>query len=214
MIDSGMGAGRRSPSRRDQKKEQTRVDLIRAAVELFRERGYENTSVEDIVERAGYSRSTFFRYFGLKEDVVFGNIPDRIAGLQARLAAADPNRDPLEVAREEVTHEIINISALAPELEAECAALWFAEPALRHHYFEFALQVEEALTVFFGKVWGVDPEVTPECRVVAIAMVGVGRAARGGPRSDMGASAILDSLNRGFKVLTAGLRSAGQRPAT
>ena len=45
--------------------------LIASAFALFDERGFERCTVEDIVEHAGVSRTTFFRYFPSKEDVMF-----------------------------------------------------------------------------------------------------------------------------------------------
>jgi AcrR family transcriptional regulator len=48
------------------------MDAIRrAALELFSERGYDAVSVTDIAERAEVGRTTFFRYFGDKQEVLF-----------------------------------------------------------------------------------------------------------------------------------------------
>ena len=46
--------------------------LERAAVELFVERGFEQTTVTQIAERAGLTQRTFFRYFADKREVLFG----------------------------------------------------------------------------------------------------------------------------------------------
>lgn len=46
--------------------------LVVAALELFEERGYENTTVIEIAERAGLTKSTFFRHFPDKREVLFG----------------------------------------------------------------------------------------------------------------------------------------------
>lgn len=46
--------------------------LALAALELFAERGYENTTVIDIAQRAGLTKSTFFRHFPDKREVLFG----------------------------------------------------------------------------------------------------------------------------------------------
>ena len=46
--------------------------LAEAALELFAERGYENTTVLDIAKRAGLAKSTFFRHFQDKREVLFG----------------------------------------------------------------------------------------------------------------------------------------------
>jgi AcrR family transcriptional regulator len=48
-----------------------RERLAEAAFALFVERGYEQTTVDDITERAGLGRTTFFRHYRSKEDVVF-----------------------------------------------------------------------------------------------------------------------------------------------
>jgi AcrR family transcriptional regulator len=57
--------------------------LAEAALELFAERGYENTTVLDIATRAGLAKSTFFRYFSDKREVLFSE-----DALTEQLAAA------------------------------------------------------------------------------------------------------------------------------
>ena len=48
-----------------------RERLAQAAFDLFNERGYEQTTIDDIAERAGLGRATFFRHYRSKEDVIF-----------------------------------------------------------------------------------------------------------------------------------------------
>lgn len=57
-------------SLRDIKKEKTSNDLATAAFELALERGLDGFVVDDIVQRAGYSRRTFANYFSCKEEAV------------------------------------------------------------------------------------------------------------------------------------------------
>jgi AcrR family transcriptional regulator len=52
-----------------------RERLEKAAMELHRERGYDDTSVADIAARAGLIERTFFRYFADKRKVLFGGSP-------------------------------------------------------------------------------------------------------------------------------------------
>lgn len=66
----------------------TRTRLVEAAFELFAEQGYEHTSVDDIAARAGTGRTTFFRYFPSKEDVVFPDHDALLPQVEARLATA------------------------------------------------------------------------------------------------------------------------------
>ena len=67
-----------------------------AALDLFAERGYENTTVIDIAQRAGLTKSTFFRHFQDKREVLFGD--GTMNGLLAEATAAAPaTAAPLDV---------------------------------------------------------------------------------------------------------------------
>jgi AcrR family transcriptional regulator len=69
--------------------------LAVAALDLFAERGYENTTVIDIAQRAGLTKSTFFRHFADKREVLFGDgsMNDLLAGA---IAAAPADATPLD----------------------------------------------------------------------------------------------------------------------
>lgn len=56
-----------SLSRLERKKIRTKELIFQAAVDLFREKGFDNTSVEEITERADVAKGTFFNYFARKE---------------------------------------------------------------------------------------------------------------------------------------------------
>jgi len=70
----------------------TRVDVADIAVRLFHEQGYEATSATQIAEAAGVSRSTFFRQFGSKDDVIFADHDELLEQISAYFAT--PHADP------------------------------------------------------------------------------------------------------------------------
>jgi hypothetical protein len=57
-----------------------RERLERAALALFAEHGYDATTVAQIADRAGLTKSTFFRHFADKREVLFGG-QDFLAGV-------------------------------------------------------------------------------------------------------------------------------------
>ncbi|MCA2229387.1 TetR/AcrR family transcriptional regulator [Nonomuraea aurantiaca] len=105
--------------------------LVAAALELFEERGYEHTTVIEIAERAGLTKSTFFRHFPDKREVLFGG--DTMAGLLAKgIAAAPATATPFEA----VAHAMDAVSreAFTParrEFGARRRAVIAAHPELR-----------------------------------------------------------------------------------
>lgn len=56
---------------RERKQQRVRDAIIEAALDLFAERGFDAVTVSDIAERAEVGRTTFFRYFGDKQEVMF-----------------------------------------------------------------------------------------------------------------------------------------------
>jgi AcrR family transcriptional regulator len=82
---------------RELKKERTKRALEAAALRLFRERGYAETSVAAIAAEAEVSRRTFFRYFRSKEGVVFANAAENAHRLQEAIESEPDGADPLRV---------------------------------------------------------------------------------------------------------------------
>src|SRR6478735_3439609 len=65
--------------------------VVAAALELFATQGFEATSVEQIAQAAGISRSTFFRQFGSKDDVVFADHELLLTELRRQLSRHHDN---------------------------------------------------------------------------------------------------------------------------
>jgi AcrR family transcriptional regulator len=118
------------PGLRERKKARTRAAIREHALRLFREQGYDATTVDQIAEAADVSPSTFFRYFPTKEDVVLQDDVDvlTLGALEAqpsdlppiaafRAAAKDAfgSLDDEELARLQESTELI---LTVPELRA------------------------------------------------------------------------------------------------
>ena len=82
---------------RERKKARTKAAIQQQALRLFREQGYEATTIEQIADAAEFSPSTFFRYFPTKEDVVMYDSldPRMIEAFQAQ----PPDLSPIEALR-------------------------------------------------------------------------------------------------------------------
>jgi AcrR family transcriptional regulator len=116
-------------SLRERKKARTRASIREHALRLFRERGYQATTVEQIAAAAEVSPSTFFRYFPTKEDVVLRDDFDtRMFEAFGRQPASRTPAAALRAALREA------ISTLTPEEWAEfreTTALGLTVPEIR-----------------------------------------------------------------------------------
>ena len=86
-----------SHERRAREKEALRQSILRAAGEVFLERGYDGLSMRQVAERIGYTATTIYLYFKNKDDLLFALLNEGYAELGQRLAAsAAEERDPLQ----------------------------------------------------------------------------------------------------------------------
>jgi AcrR family transcriptional regulator len=128
---------------RERKKARTRAEIQQHAMRLFRDQGYEATTVEQIAAAAEVSPSTFFRYFPTKEDVVVRDDYDRLI-LEA-FRAQTKELSPLQAARAALRELAAMLADSTPEelaLEQERMALQLAVPEIR------ARSIDEFLRTF------------------------------------------------------------------
>ena len=85
---------------------------------LFSERGFDDTTVEDIAREAGVSRRTFFRYFDTKSDVLWHAFDAEVATLRAAFAAAPAEEPLLDAIRTAVVSVNHYTATDMPELRA------------------------------------------------------------------------------------------------
>ena len=70
--------------------------LGQAALELYVERGFEQTTVAEIAQRAGLTERTFFRHFADKREVLFGGAAELQASLVTSVTDAPASSGPME----------------------------------------------------------------------------------------------------------------------
>jgi AcrR family transcriptional regulator len=116
-------------SLRERKKARTRAAIREHALRLFRERGYGDTTVEQIAAAAEVSPSTFFRYFPTKEDVVLrDDFDDRILEAFVRQPAS---LTPVAAIRTAMREAIATLTPAEWEEFREAAELSVRVPEIR-----------------------------------------------------------------------------------
>jgi AcrR family transcriptional regulator len=113
--------------RRERHRAETRERLFRAALKIFAERGYLQTTVEDITEAADLGKGTFFNYFPTKEHVLATLGAERIAAIERALQKA--KKGPVWPVLKELTTDLAGQStASAAMLRAIYAAHASCDP--------------------------------------------------------------------------------------
>ncbi len=155
---------------RERKKARTRASLREHALRLFREQGYQATTVEQIAAAAEVSPSTFFRYFPTKEDVVLQD--DMEVRMMATLAAQPAGLSPVAAIRAAVVGAWESFTPQEWAGIREGAKLSLRVPEIRARTMnEFARNIN-AIAVSVAARAGRQPDDF-EVRVLAGAVVGV-----------------------------------------
>jgi AcrR family transcriptional regulator len=89
---------------------------MRCALRLFADRGYANTSIEDITEAADVGKGTFFNYFETKEHVLDTFGKQRIAKVEAALAEARAGKKSIQLILRHLAHSHAGESPFTPKL--------------------------------------------------------------------------------------------------
>jgi AcrR family transcriptional regulator len=153
---------------RERKKELTRDAIEQAALRLFDERGFDQTSIDDIARDAMVSSRTVRRYFGSKEEIVFAR-PLQILGRIEDLLRGRPEDEALLTSLQAVTTQI----AAGFEDTRQWAIrrrLSDTVPAMGAFYLRTLFIMEDDLRGFVGARLGGGPD-TPIARLVAATTV-------------------------------------------
>ncbi|POX54494.1 TetR family transcriptional regulator [Streptomyces sp. Ru71] len=176
-------------SRREEKAESTprppmRDALVSAAFRLFLERGYEQTTVDDIVALAGVGRRSFFRYFPSKEDVVFPDHERCLTDMTAFLAASRESDEPVRRVCD-AARLVLLMYAENPAFSVQRYRLTKKVPGLRAYELSVVWRYERALAEYLRGRFAGRPDGTLRADVIAAAVVAAhNNALRSWLRSD------------------------------
>ncbi|WP_437042724.1 TetR family transcriptional regulator [Streptomyces sp. enrichment culture] len=176
MSADKAGPGRGKPTMRDA--------LVAAAFRLFLERGYEQTTVDDIVALAGVGRRSFFRYFPSKEDVVFPDHERCLADMTAFLAASADDDEPVRRVCD-AARLVLRMYAENPTFSVQRYRLTKEVPGLRAYELSVVWRYERALAAYLRRRFAARRDGTLRADVIAAAVVAAhNNALRSWLRSD------------------------------
>jgi AcrR family transcriptional regulator len=200
MTESGL---------RERKKLRTRDALIDSAFILFRRKGFEATTIDEIAEAVDISPRTFFRYFASKEEVALSLIDEQLAALLDHFEHRPPEESVLDALRN------AGMAVLRACEEGEegfdplrfesVQVLMASSPALLASAMEQGAGRLTAMAKLIGTRMGVDYQADPRPYLVAsIAMCSIQTAITAWRESepDTKPSALVD---RAFRLLAAGI---------
>jgi AcrR family transcriptional regulator len=173
-MTSLSGDDRPTAGLRERKKARTKAAIQQHALRLFRQRGYDATTVEQIAEAAEVSPSTFFRYFPTKEDVVLYDVldPPAVAAFRAQPAELSP----IQALRGAMRQVFAELPAEELEVQQQRDRLIRSVPELRARMLdEFARSLDLFAEIVAERVGRRADELA--VRTLAGAVIGVGIAA-------------------------------------
>ena len=197
-------AGPGKPGLRERKKQQTRETIVRVALELFAERGYDETTLAEIAEAADVSPRTIFSYFDSKEEILFCEESSSLEEVKAALEQRQEGTTTVDAIR--------NLLADMPSPDNDAKLrkqVISSSPSLELKMRARVAELEPVLAASFAKDLGAEPGDIRALLIAASATAAFGAVhdriaaeAVGGEIAHERAMAIVDEV---LKFLHAGL---------
>ena len=180
----------------------SRAELSTLAIDLFIERGFEETSVDDVAAAAGIARRTMFRYFPSKNAIPWGDFDQHLADMRHRLAQT-PQDIPLGEGLRQALLAFNTVPGAEQEHHRRRMTLLLKVPALQAHSMLMYDEWRQIIAVHVAARLDVRPQDhLPQ--TVGWQMLGVSLSAYeqwlGDPASD-----LLDLLDAGCSIVIDGI---------
>ncbi|MCX6628759.1 MAG: TetR family transcriptional regulator [Candidatus Solibacter sp.] len=148
-LDDSVEAGASKLTLKARKQEFVRDAIWTAAIDLFAEKGFGETTVDDIVDAAGTSRRTFFRYFESKRDLVAQPI-ESYGALLTKAIESCPAAAPAAKLFRHVVLEVAQRTVSDSRMR-KVMAIAAKQPAVREAQLSRIAEVQDRVAVAFAR---------------------------------------------------------------
>jgi len=208
---------------RERARRAVRAEAVQAAMELFKAQGFEATTVDQIAQAAGMSKSSFFRYFPSKEDLVVASFDTVLDALVEALRAQPLDEPAWDALRHGFEAGLGPYMGSFPHQPGEILKLVLSSPALSAAWLQRLNQVEERSAELLLERAAERGERAEAGEVLTRATVGAAWAclratfraalASEGPSSGLALlGSVMDALRPGAQGAGRGRDAPGQRP--
>ncbi len=205
MSDETTGAG----AARGRPPSTSRESVGAVALDLFVERGFEETTVDDIAAALGVGRRTVFRYYASKNDIVWGEFDRVLDRIRADLASQGDDLPVIEAVAAAAVSSNRYPAEQMPELRARLTLIT-SVPALQAHSMLRYSAWRAVVAEYAARRWGVAPEALAP-QTLGYAALGASMAAFRAWAHDGGD--LEAHLRYAYAALGAGFRTEADDPA-
>lgn len=181
--------------------QQTAIEAVeKAALELLAVQGFDDTSAEEIAAAAGISRRTFFRYFGTKNNIPFGNYSALLRELEEWLSSQPDDRPMFEVIVDAVVR-FNRVHTDGPVAHRERMELIMHTPALRANAALVNAEWQAVLARYAALRMGEQPEALGPQLVAHVSLGAASAAYEQWLRDE--SSDLVEVMHRAFEMVQA-----------
>jgi AcrR family transcriptional regulator len=109
---------------REEKRRETRSRLLEAAATVFAERGYSDSSLEEVAEKAGFSKGAVYSNFSSKEDLMWALLEDFFESRKREISEALADADDPEERAAAATRQFLDVLRQRPQIMLLFIEFW------------------------------------------------------------------------------------------
>jgi AcrR family transcriptional regulator len=189
------------PTLRNRATRAVRAEIAAVAMRLFLEQGFEKTTADQIATEAGLSRTSFFRYFPTKEDVVLGHLEELGQRVLDALTAR-PAHEPAWQALRHAFDLLIEEGNALPEQGLTMSRMLHDTPSLRARQLGKQLGWQDLLAPEIARRLGVSSQAPdPRPRAVVAAALGCLNAAVDAWTASDGSADLADLVDQAMNAV-------------